>query len=342
MPTRRDFLTAALMLPFIADAKAASVSDMVLRRPEQPGEDRMLYRLSQTGPYVPQKDNKRIQIGLTMILVQYPQEVEEADLIVFSHASLTDPSAYRPLIDHLVSHGFAVAAPVHDDGMNAQGLTAREAKFQMPGSWDVQRFLNEPKAWKSRVDGCRTILDNVEAISNTIGVRISTKRTLVFGHEYGAYTAQLLLGVKPKAPDGTVVDLHDDRFYAGCLMSPQGPGTMGLDADSWKDVKRPFMVLQGSESGSFSGQTAKDAVQPYYLAPAGNKHLVWLKGVDEGIFFTSRAGLDQTSQRSFDDMKAAAACFALAYGKYDADMLTLLAGPWMKRATLGRVETAYR
>lgn len=319
-----------------------AMRDMVLRRPPQDGEDPFLYKMSQPGPYLPFPDIRFISIDGIRVLVQNPQGVDSGRLIVFSHGALVDPRSYRRMIDHWASHGFVVAAPIHNDGLFERGLETRQFDAVGSGRWEVEEVMNDVAAWKNRVFSCSIVLDRISLVANTIDMKIEVDRPLIYGHEYGAYTAALALGMQPRDAKGDVVDLLESRWYAGCLMAPQGPGIMGIDQGSFAEVSKPFAMIQGGKYEGFIAQDPKARVEGFSLAPAGNKHLIWASDSAEDVFFGPLAGTNEGNKRAFEDILAMTAIFATAYGDYDEEAFARLAGDWMRRATYDRLLSWYR
>lgn len=335
---------AAALLAAYSGASAAQeqAEGMILRRSPLPDEDKDFFRFGQSGGNIPTGQPLIVQYSGVRVMVHYPLYTRKARLVVFSHGALADPQIYRRLIDQWVSHGFIVAAPIHDDSIFERGLLARRTGVGGTAVWEIDRVLNDSSAWDARCEACRAPLDAPERLGNTIDMEINVERPIIIGHEFGAYVAQLLLGASVTVDDGSRRNFADSRWYAGCLMSPQGVGIMGLDDTSWANVARPMMVVQGELETDFTGQEPNRKIDPFRLSVAGNKHLAWFPKGDRLLYSGPRAGLSAETSVAFENLRAITTAFVDAYANYNAKTFDLLVGDWAERATLGEVVTRYR
>src|SRR5690606_18158863 len=130
--------------------------------------------------------------------------------------------------------------PIHDDSVIERGLIARSRDVKGHSRWEFGKLLNDVGAWGGRARSCGIVIDSVPILSRTLGIEIEAERPIIVGHDYGAYTAQILLGASVSTSEGGGPRVFaDSRFFAGILLSPQGSGTMGLTPDSWNQVARP-------------------------------------------------------------------------------------------------------
>ena len=324
-------------------ASAARPQEMVFRRPPEPGEDKAWYEMSQSGRHIPSPEPKLVPFGIAPLFVHYPLARKSARLIVFSHSALADPISYRPLLQHIVSHGFVVVAPQHDDSVFKGGLLARTASNKGAATWDVDRVLNDVFAWEARAEACRSAIEHPELVAAAIGMDIDVERPIIAGHEFGAYVAGVLMGATVAGDDAKLVaKLVDPRWYAALMMSPQGAGIMGLNEQSWLNVNRPLMVIQGALESDFTLQDPAKKIDPFRLSAPGNKHLAWFKRGDRGFYNGPRVGLTKPAQVITEDLHATVTAFLSAYGDYDEVVFSKLTTGWIDQATLGRVQTQYR
>lgn len=315
---------------------------MVLRRPKRPGEDDYLYLYGQLGPRVPATNAMMVRSNDLNIVVHYPRYTYRAPLVVFSHGALGDPQVYRSILDHWVSHGFVVAAPVHDDSIFQRGLLARRAGAGDAGVWEIDKLLNDSQAWIDRARACVRPLDIYDRLSETIQIKIDIDRPIIIGHELGAFVAGLELGTIATSSEGNRIAIADPRWFAGCLLSPQGAGFMGLDDKSWEGVTRPLLVIQGGEERDFTNQTPAQKIDPFWKSPVGNKHLGWFPTGDRQMFTDSHIGIGDKTPEDFENLCGLTTAFLDAYANYKDDVFQMLAGDWLYRASLRKVETNYR
>ncbi len=345
-PSRRDVLAAALgavAAPGLARAAAtAPQEDLVLRRTPAPGEDADWYAMGQNGPWNPARQPTVMPFGIARTIVHHPVGPKSGRLVVFSHAALADPQVYRPLLQHLASHGFVVAAPIHDDSAFVNGgALARQVTIQ-GATWDVDRVMNEIIAWENRVEACRTQIENVDMISSAIGMTVDASRPVIVGHEFGAYVAGLVLGTVVSDYGERITKFKDDRWFAGAMMSAQGKGIMGLSENSWNGVTKPLMVVQAAEEVDSTQQTPQQKVDPFLLSAPRNKHLSWFTQGDRSMYASASSATTDSHRVIAEDLRATLTSFLKAYGDYDAKVFDMITGDWPERATLGRVLASYR
>ena len=345
--TRRSMLmsgAAALLTAYspAVSAQNEQATGMILRRVPRPGEDPDFFLFGQPGDHVPTGEPVIIDYSGIRVVVHYPLYTRNARLVVFSHGALADPQVYRRIIDHWVSHGFMVAAPIHDDSVFERGLLARRTAVSGEAVWEVDKVLNDSAAWDARCEACRLPLDAPERLGNTVDMRIDTERPIIIGHEFGAYVAQLLLGANVTVSNGKRQSFYDSRWYAGCLLSPQGAGIMGLDDNSWEAISKPMMIVQGELETDFTGQEPIRKIDPFQKSVAGNKHLMWFPKGDRLLYSGPRAGVNEEGAMRFENLKAVTTAFIDAYANYDADTFKLLVGGWAQISTRDDVLSRYR
>jgi dienelactone hydrolase len=136
-------------------------------------------------------------------------------LIVFSAGFRTPTALYSSLIAHLVSHGFAVATPEHQDCLppcDARALT-------IDGE---QRALDVA----SVLDGLLALDDGDDPVFHRL---VDPARVGVAGQSYGGWATLTVLE-------------HDPRFRAGLAMTPS---TLADPPPNPAIVSRPVMVMAG-------------------------------------------------------------------------------------------------
>jgi hypothetical protein len=266
-----------------------------------------------------------------------PRGIKKARLVVFSHGALADPMSYADVLSHWASHGFIVAAPLHDDAILESGPTLRRTVTGSVSEWDVSTLLQDPKGWKNRVDRCIECIEIAAEIAATSGFEIHEDRTIIAGHGYGAYITQLIMGARATGPDGNALDFRDDRMFAGISFSTQGPGIMGLDENSWKTVKSPMLHVLSEGEDDFTGQTWQERARAFSLSAPGYKHLGIVKDGGTNLFTRGRSGIGNT-MNGYLAMKAISACFLKAYGDYDTAAFANLGNDFFERNSRGHLE----
>lgn len=201
---------------------------------------------------------KELQLRLT-----YPRERGSYPLIVYSHGAFGSNRNYRPLVEHWVSHGYVVVQATHSDSLSLGGAGGRTADVKDPRNF---------QDWHNRPQDIKLILDSLDRLQ----APIDRNRIGVGGHSYGAHTSQLLAGAQTlPGPHGS--DHSDPRPSAFLLISPQGRGSL-LHQNSWKQIRRPMMVITGSQDKVRTGEDPETRLDPYDLSAPGQKHLLWIEG----------------------------------------------------------------
>jgi dienelactone hydrolase len=214
------------------------------------------------------KDKKRDKTLETRIT--FPKSGGPFPVIVFSHGLYGSKDNYLLLTEFWASHGYVVIQVNHADSLK---LGTR---------------VGDPKAlqaWNERPGDISFIIDSLNSFDKDqekLEGKIDGEKIGVGGHSFGANTTQLVAGAKAFRGRKTI-SFAEPRLDAALLMSGQGPGEM-LTEDSWKDLKKPMMVMSGSADGpTRTGQPAEWRKKPYELSPSGDKYLIWIKELDHGF-----------------------------------------------------------
>jgi hypothetical protein len=329
--TRRTFLMGAgsALVPSLASAQSMII------RPEISVSDPRYAMYATIGERRTPPSPASFRTIRSKVVVYHPTNVEEARLIVFSHAALADPTTYHNLLLHWASHGFVVVAPLHDDAAIERGLSYRKSSASGASEWQFGELLDNPIAWRERTDACSGCLDAIPLITQATGIHIVNDRPVIAGHGYGAYIAQLLLGGTVVEPDGKRGSFHDDRFFSGILLSPQGSGIMGLDARSWEKVAAPLLTVVAEGDRDFGKQDAEKKSEPFKLSAPGYKHLYRLKGGSSNSFAGQLSGTNASEAKLFEIIKAVTTAFLMAYASYDEKAFADVSSNFFERMSLG-------
>lgn len=340
--TRRQALRAFAALAAAGTAfPARSQSlDPLIIRPEITGVDPRYAAYATDGPYLHPSTPITIRTRASDVVIFRPNNVTEGRLVVFSHGALSDPLTYRDLLWHWTSHGFVVAAPLHEDAVIESGPTLRKNKAGEVSEWPISALLEDPVAWKNRLDACAACLDDADLIQAAAGMKTITDRPVIAGHGYGAYMAQLLLGAKVKGQDGQSLDFKDPRFFSGIALAPQGPGVMGLGETSWLEVASPMLYLIAENDVDFTGQPAMEKAKAYLLSKPGYKHIGFLKGATANTFFGTRSS--DAERKLFQVTLAMTVAFLKAYANYDQTAFKDMTTDFFERMALGIVDEGRR
>lgn len=231
------------------------------------------------------------------VRVRYPRDVKSpVPLIIFSHGMGGSNNAFSSLTDHWASYGYVVILPTHADSLLRQKPE------------DRGELLHDPKAYRFRVDPAgrvadvRTILDSLDEIESQVAALhlpdghgvIDRDHVAMSGHSAGALTTQMEIGVRIRTVDTPRLhDAGDARFDCAIVISGQGLTTRMLDRTSWSEVKKPMLVITGSnDTTPASDETPESRRHPYEYASPGDKFLLFI----EGATHSSYQGNDRQSR----------------------------------------------
>lgn len=163
-------------------------------------------------------------------------------LVVFSHCYECTRYSLFSLAERLASHGIAVAAPDH--AMNTLFDTGAmiNAEFLATRASDISAVLDE------------LLIDNSQALPESLQGRFDVSRVGVAGHSYGAVTAGKILQ-------------DDDRFRAGLVIaapveSPVLPGV------AVAQIAEPMLFMLAGEDNSIGVLGNLVIRQNYEVAPS--------------------------------------------------------------------------
>jgi hypothetical protein len=274
------------------------------------------------------------------IMVYYSRGVVAPKLVVFSHGALSDPQVYNQLLGHWASHGFIVLAPIHEDSVS-QGALLQNQDARGQVTWNTGAILSDPRVWERRTIDCNAMFAAVAQVEQAIGTRIDVSHPILVGHDFGAFTAQLLLGAKVQMSDG-LHSFADPRWFAALLLSPQGAGIMGLTEASWAELARPVMVMTGGKDIDESHQTPQVKADPFFRSKAGYKHFAFVMQGDHTIYSGQRVRPGTLEYLEFEDIKSVTTAFLKAYGALQQNALNDLATDYFSRYSLNRLSMQYR
>lgn len=207
-------------------------------------------------------------------------------LVVFSHGMGGYTDAFEYLSAHLASHGYVVIHPAHTDSIHLRREAGDSADslrqtFTRDGTSVVDLL--------SRIDDCLWITTNLDAIEERLFLPglIDRERTAMAGHSAGAMTTQTLGGLRFQTPrTGRSMTLADgEAFEAFVVISGQGTTQRLINEQSWQGIRKPMLVISGSEDTSrVSDETPESRRHPYEFAPDGSKYLIHIKGATHGSY----------------------------------------------------------
>jgi len=205
-------------------------------------------------------------------------------VIIFSHGAGGSGKNYFSLTQHWASHGYVVIQPTHNDSI-ALRREKGEPLPSGPGEL-IQEYRFNYEDWINRVADIRLVMDSLADFEKQIPQlkdKIDQKRIGVGGHSYGAFTTQMIGGVRVSIPDRPQAqNFGDERPRALLLLSPQGKSENGLTESSWQNVNRPMMSMTGSKDGL--GPLPNWRKDPFTYSPPPDKYFVFIDGATHMSF----------------------------------------------------------
>lgn len=169
------------------------------------------------------------------VLLFYPISEKMFPIVVFSPAAAAEPSDYAYLMHYWAEHGYVVIGVTHKDVQQreaAERLGDDEFGYQAK----LHQELHDPAMWRSRREDAEYVLDSAASLKYVLHdphPQLVGAPLAVAGHSFGAQTATLTASDFP-------------RVQAVLLLSPDGPGTIGLTQTSWSRITAPIMAMAGS------------------------------------------------------------------------------------------------
>jgi predicted dienelactone hydrolase len=219
------------------------------------------------------------------VRVVHPASGDHLPLILFSHGAGGSRRGVTEIGRVWAAHGYVVVAPTHADSGALGRRPAEPAKARGSGAG-----APAPVDLEGRVRDLVFLLDHVDLLEQKVPAlkgRIDRAATGVAGHSMGATTAQLLAGARAR---GTA-DLTDPRPLAFVALSPQGENDQ-LSADAWRGIKRPMMILSGTQDRGAGGRPPDWRKESFENSAPGDKYLVFIAGAMHMSFTGRLAGPD--------------------------------------------------
>ena len=197
---------------------------------------------------------------LVPLKVHYPQSGSDCPLVIISHGAGGNWDANLYQARHLASYGYVVICVEH---VKSNDRTIRFLMSSEGGSLKfleaLHRITTDPEAVLGRPLDVRLAIDQAEQWNKTnkdLKGKINTEKVAMMGHSFGAYTTLVVCGAQPVlnflnpqigSGKGLAGDLSDSRVTFGFAMSPQSPGSVFFNRESYQKIDRPLICLSGSK-----------------------------------------------------------------------------------------------
>lgn len=239
------------------------------------------------------------------VRVSAPGSGDALPVIVLSHGHgssnfLASQYGYGPIAGFLAAHGFVVIQPTH---LSSKMLAITPTE-------------EGPLFWKSRGDDIRHIIDHLEEIEATVpglAGRIDHSQIAAVGHSLGGHTIGLVSGMTTAFPDGSVVNLMDERITARVMIAAPGRGDNlaaaalermpALGTVNFDSMTPPVLVIVGgNDHNPFFSDRAEWRSDAYFASP-GPKTLLTVDGAEH--LFGGISGFDAAETTDEDPERVA-------------------------------------
>lgn len=290
-----------------------------------------------------------------------PAPAEGWPLVMFSHGAGGSRDAFPDLLEFWGSHGYATIAITHEDSLLLQRRKGRGRPLRELATEKGRRELRNSVDLGGRVADCSFVLDHLDevcaAAAKDGGDRLAIDRTrlAMAGHSAGAFTTQLVAGVKVRAmavgQRGLgFTSVADDRFKAAIIISGQGTTSMILGPEAWSEVKVPIFVVGGSLDRSPPGmgpETPESRRHPFEYSRGTDKggppaYLLFIEGATHSSYSGRGGGVLGEKATTDVGQIGEAVCsgttlFLDAHVKNDAEAEKQLRSGRMKDSIPGKV-----
>ncbi|HET9870243.1 MAG TPA: acetylhydrolase [bacterium] len=273
--SRARFLTPALVLAAgLLVPPGAGAQDAVIATSDRSGV---------IGSLVLEDPSRHRRVPLT---VYYPvgQGRWPFPVIVFSHGAGGSKDGYAYLGRYWASHGYVVIHPTHF-GSDASLLRRHRPFYNLRA---IKKMVTTPRNFIDRPQDISFVLDHlaqVEGMDPELDGLFDLKRVGVAGHSFGAYTTLAVAGAVVSLKGQKPRSFRDPRPLAFIALSPQGDEPGVFEGNAWAGIRRPFLVMTGTEDKGLGGQPASWRQQPYGgMPPTGNKDQIVITGADHMNF----------------------------------------------------------
>ena len=209
-------------------------------------------------------------------------------LIVFSHGFGGNLDAFPNTSAAWARAGYVTAHPTHADSLRpapdrtplGEELARLRAQRQATGERGEAfvRMLDDPAHLNGRVSDVAAILAAAadgNGLPAPLQRRIDAGRMGMAGHSYGAYTTLALGGATVRRGEA-LRSFAEPRFAAFMPISAQGAGRMGLETQSFADMRRPCLWITGSRDFGAAQEPPDWRLQGFDLSPPGDKYSLFV------------------------------------------------------------------
>ncbi|MHB8356219.1 MAG: alpha/beta hydrolase family protein [Vulcanimicrobiaceae bacterium] len=252
--------------------------------------------------------------------ILYPMGEGPFPVVVFSPGLGAGPYDYAEINHYWAQHGYVTVTIGHlDYALRRRMERLGVSEFSYEARMHLE--LHSPAFWAKRAGELDDVIDALSFIEDSSPVfheAFDLTRIGVAGHSMGADTASLVAGATLAGRGWNAEnDFARPNVSAFLLMSPDGPGSLGFNEQSWTHVTKPLMVLVGALDLGPDRQSAKWRLGAFEQVHGPNAYGLEIDDADHQTLTGSETG-DATSSAAFADAESASLAFWDAYLKGDA------------------------
>ena len=258
--------------------------------------------------------------------IYYPKSnsLERYPVLIFSHGAGGSKDGYAFLGHYWAEHGYIVLHPTHlgsDRSLLKKFRPFYDLRAVGKMVKDKANLVNRPKD----ISFLLNTLPQLEELVPALKGHLDPTRIGVGGHSFGAYTSIAVAGAKVYGALGEPTQFSDTRVMAFLALSPQGPGGWAFKEDSWDSIRRPTLMVTGTQDNGFgSGEPYAWRIKAYEHLRPGHKYLTVIQGANHMDFSDTQFSGKVRDPRVHDWLQKATLLFWDAYVKGDrADQQTL-------------------
>ena len=288
-----------------------------------PGPHRVARALDSSLP----ADGERRELAFNLY---YPEDGGGYPLLLFSHGNWSDKNSYDLVIEHWVSHGYAVIAPDHLDCCSA-----------VQGIFNSLRY-GQLGLIEGRVADLRRLLaalPDIQRLHPAFAGKFDPARLGLAGHSFGAFTAQQFGGAMAYDPDAEqFLPVRAPLVGAIVALSPPGPMFTTITAGSWEALAAPTLVTTGTwDIQPRFWPDWRMHLLSYETARPGDKYALVTQGADHylGNLICRPERQEPPQVDALRMLQVVTTTFLDAYLKGDADAMRFLASEELATITAG-------
>ena len=260
------------------------------RRPHDPCRLSGPVRSRRSSRYAPRSPSRASTDGMPLPLTcRWPAIAAPKGLVIFCHGLGASGRDYAELSGFWAAHGLSGHPPDLSrlDRRRRDGRAANSASIRRqihglgcrprgPGA-DVRDPAHAVLLARTDPDRARRCCDGLDAV---LAAPAGASRRRFRRRHRRPFLRRLYraaLRRRRNRPAGCGPrSFRDDRFAAAILLSAQGRDQQGLREGSWDAITGPMLNVTGTLDGGAKGQDWHWKVEPYELAPPGDKYLALL------------------------------------------------------------------